>query len=212
MASRRLTARAIAVAALALGAAACGGDVSARQAPVRWSTVAAHAAVTSSQASAQRLPTPDSRLPTPDPQGANLVEVPAPPFTEGVFPCTDCHTAPDLPPNRTRRVLVDAHDDIVLKHDEQHRWCLDCHDANDRDQLHLASGDLVPFAQSYTLCGQCHGEKTRDWRAGVHGRRTGSWNGRKEYLLCVHCHDPHAPRFKSIAPEPAPLRLSPTTR
>jgi hypothetical protein len=139
-----------------------------------------------------------------------LVEVPPPPFSEGIFPCSDCHAQPDLPPNRTRRVLVDAHDEIALKHDEQHRWCLDCHDAADRDALHLASGDPVPFAQSYTLCGQCHGEKARDWRAGVHGRRTGFWNGRKEYLLCVHCHDPHAPRFKPLAPQPAPVRPSRT--
>lgn len=135
-----------------------------------------------------------------------LVEVPPPPFSEGVFPCSGCHAEPDLPANRTRRPLVDAHDEIVLKHDEQHRWCLDCHDAGDRDQLHLASGELLPFARSYDLCGQCHGEKARDWRAGVHGRRTGSWNGRKEYLLCVHCHDPHAPRFKALAPQPAPMR------
>ena len=65
------------------------------------------------------------------------------------------------------------HDDIVLQHDEEHRWCLDCHDAADRDLLHLASGERVPFEESYRLCGQCHGEKLRDWRAGVHGRRTG---------------------------------------
>jgi hypothetical protein len=138
------------------------------------------------------------------------VEVPPPPFSEGIYPCSDCHTAPDLPPNRTRRVLVDAHDDIVLRHDERQRWCLDCHDAANRDQLHLASGDLVPFAESYRVCGQCHGEKYRDWRAGVHGRRTGEWNGRKAYQLCVHCHDPHAPRFKAIAPKPAPVRPSRT--
>lgn len=137
-----------------------------------------------------------------------LVQVPPPPFSDGVFPCSECHAQPDLPPNRTRRVLVDAHDDIVLKHDEQHRWCLDCHDTTDRDTLHLANGDRLPFAESYTLCGQCHGEKARDWRAGVHGRRTGDWNGRKEYMLCVHCHDPHAPRFKALEPMPAPLRPS----
>ena len=51
------------------------------------------------------------------------------------------------------------HTDIVLKHDEEHRWCLDCHDADDRDLLHLASGERVPFDESYRLCGQCHGEK-----------------------------------------------------
>jgi hypothetical protein len=131
-------------------------------------------------------------------------EVPPPPFSEGIFPCSACHA--DLPVNRTRRTLTDMHDDIVLRHDEEHRWCLDCHDAANRDSLHLASGDLVPFAESYRLCGQCHGEKLRDWRAGVHGRRTGYWNGQKQYLLCAHCHNPHQPRFRPIAPKPAPRR------
>ena len=134
------------------------------------------------------------------------VEVPPPPFSEGVFPCTDCHDNKELKPNRTRRELKDAHDDIILKHDAEHRWCLDCHDADNRDQLHLASGQPVPFEESYQLCGQCHGEKYRDWRAGVHGRRSGYWNGEKTYLLCVHCHSPHQPRFKPIAPKPAPIR------
>ena len=84
--------------------------------------------------------------------------------------------------NKTRRQLVDAHDDIVLRHDEEHRWCLDCHDAANRDRLHLASGELVPFEESYRLCGQCHGEKYRDWRAGLHGseNRT-SGTAPKEY-------------------------------
>jgi hypothetical protein len=130
-------------------------------------------------------------------------EVPPPPFSEGIFPCSGCHA--DLKPNRTRRVLTEMHDDITLRHDEQHRWCLDCHDATDRDWLHLASGERVPFEESYRLCGQCHGEKLRDWRAGVHGRRTGEWNGRKRYLLCAHCHNPHAPRFQALEPKPAPL-------
>jgi hypothetical protein len=134
------------------------------------------------------------------------VEVPPPPFSEGIFPCSECHNEKDLPTNRTRRQLVDAHDDIILKHDEEHRWCLDCHDADNRDRLHLAGGQPVPFEESYQLCGQCHGEKYRDWRAGVHGRRVGQWNGPKGYLLCVHCHSPHQPRFKPLAPKPAPNR------
>lgn len=138
-------------------------------------------------------PAPEERL-----------EVPPPPFTDGIFPCSACHA--DLPVNRTRRPLTEMHADITLRHDEEHRWCLDCHDAADRDHLHLASGELVSFDESYRLCGQCHGEKLRDWRAGVHGRRTGSWNGHKKYLLCAHCHDPHTPRFRPIAPEPAPRR------
>jgi hypothetical protein len=136
--------------------------------------------------------------------GEERLEIPPPPFSDGIFPCSGCHA--DLPPNRTKRALSAMHDDIVLRHDEQHRWCLDCHDATDRDSLHLASGERVPFERSYLLCGQCHGEKLRDWRAGVHGRRIGQWNGQKSYLLCAHCHNPHQPRFRSLQPKPAPRR------
>jgi hypothetical protein len=132
------------------------------------------------------------------------LEVPPPPFSEGIFPCSNCHAS--MTPNRTRRVLSDMHTDIVLKHDEEHRWCLDCHDADNRDFLHLASGERVGFEESYRLCGQCHGEKLRDWRAGVHGRRTGEWNGHKTYLLCAHCHNPHQPRFQALQSKPAPQR------
>jgi len=48
----------------------------------------------------------------------------------------------------------------------------------------------VPFTASYELCGQCHGDKYRDWKVGVHGKRTGMWNGKKTYYLCVNCHNP----------------------
>jgi hypothetical protein len=136
--------------------------------------------------------------------GDERLEIPPPPFSDGIFPCSSCHA--DLKPNPTRRSLTAMHDDIQLRHDELHRWCLDCHDAADRDSLHLASGERIPFERSYLLCGQCHGEKLRDWRAGVHGRRTGSWNGQKSYLLCAHCHNPHQPRFRALAPKPAPQR------
>ena len=163
-----------------------------------------------SEASGGGAPVVQSAAPGPvqgGPDDAPLrVQVPPPPFSEGIFPCTDCHNEKDLPTNPVRRTLVDAHDDIVLKHDAEHRWCLDCHDRANRDQLHLASGELVPFAESYRLCGQCHGEKYRDWRVGVHGRRVGQWNGQKEYLLCVHCHNPHEPRFKPLKPKAPPQR------
>jgi hypothetical protein len=137
-------------------------------------------------------------------RAAEKLELPPPPFSEGIYPCSNCHAG--MPVDRKRRELTAMHTDIVLKHDEEHRWCLDCHDATNRDQLHLASGEPVKFEESYRLCGQCHGEKLRDWRAGVHGRRTGNWNGEKQYLLCVHCHSPHQPRFKAIAPKPAPRK------
>jgi predicted CXXCH cytochrome family protein len=128
-----------------------------------------------------------------------------PPFTPGIFPCTGCHD-PAQSVNPERRVLHKPHEDIQLNHDQEHRWCLDCHNAQNRDVLRSASGEPIPFAESYRLCGQCHGLQYRDWKAGVHGKRTGEWDGSKTYLLCVNCHDPHSPKFKQLTPLPPPDR------
>ena len=109
--------------------------------------------------------------------------------------------------NETVRVVGPPHDEIVLKHGPtDERWCLDCHNSKDRDQLRLANGKTIPFEESHRLCGQCHGNIYRDWKIGIHGKRVGYWNGSKIYLLCVHCHNPHSPRFKPIKPLPPPLR------
>ena len=132
------------------------------------------------------------------------IQVPPPPLSEDYYPCSMCHE--DMESNPERRELEEFHDDIVLKHDEENRWCMDCHDADNRDMLHTASGQLIGFEESYKLCGQCHGPKLRDWKEGIHGRRTGEWNGRKEYLLCAHCHDPHSPKYKKMKPEPPPQK------
>jgi hypothetical protein len=133
-----------------------------------------------------------------------IFQVPPAPFSEGIFPCSDCHAG--MEPNLKRRELTDYHTDIVLHHAEGQRWCLDCHNPNDRDKLRLVSGEVISFSESYRLCGQCHGDKYRDWREGLHGKRTGFWNGDKQYLLCAHCHDPHAPAFKPLKPLPPPNR------
>jgi hypothetical protein len=129
-----------------------------------------------------------------------------PPFSDGIYPCTDCHA--NFPPNPKRRKLTEWHEDIsaMFNHDSENRWCLDCHDLNNRDSLRLASGKLLDFKESYKLCGQCHGEKYRDWKVGVHGKRTGYWDGKKEYLLCVSCHNPHSPKFPLLTPEPPPVK------
>jgi hypothetical protein len=110
--------------------------------------------------------------------------------------CASCH----------ERHLEPTHQAIVLRHAEDQRGCLDCHDAEDRDRLRLADGEGLPFEESYRLCGQCHGPKLRDWRLGLHGKRLGRWDGGQRYLLCVHCHNPHEPRYPSMKPAPRPLR------
>lgn len=129
--------------------------------------------------------------------------VPPPPFSPGIFPCSQCHQG--MPVNRRPRKLDQMHQDIVLKH-MPGGWCFDCHNPDNRDKLRLANGKLISFEESYILCGQCHGTILREWKAGLHGKRTGMWNGEKQYRLCVHCHWPHEPRFKPIKPLPPPVR------
>jgi hypothetical protein len=151
--------------------------------------------------------TPKTSATTAEPPAAQEgIQVPKPPFSEGIFPCTSCHDGKSMKPDTRRRELTGMHGDITLNHGPASRWCLDCHDANNRDSLHLASGEKVSFTASYQLCGQCHGDKYRDWRVGVHGKRTGSWNGTKQYLLCVNCHNPHSPRFAPLKPMAPPAK------
>ncbi len=120
--------------------------------------------------------------------------------------CSDCHE--DEPTNFEVREMDDEHDEMEFAHGTT--WCLDCHDADDRDVLHLAGGKKVSFDETSTLCGQCHGSKIPDWEAGIHGKRTGHWRGDKDYRPCISCHNPHVPGFEKRKPKPPPTR--PTLR
>ncbi|MGC8763546.1 MAG: hypothetical protein ACP5VN_07950 [Acidobacteriota bacterium] len=84
---------------------------------VRLLAAAALAAFAASGFSAQAPPPAQgaSGAKTPAPPGEEI-EVPPPPFTEGIFPCTQCHDGKTVPLNTTRRELVDMHDDIGLHH------------------------------------------------------------------------------------------------
>lgn len=149
--------------------------------------------------------------------------VPPPLVYQGLFPCQACHRSdvrgvrsglekgdsflskyirePDPKP----RTLIKMHRNINLRHAKWH-WCLNCHDKDERNYLHLITGEKIPFEKSYRLCGQCHGIIYRDWKIGIHGRRVGNWNGKKLYLLCSHCHDPHSPKFRKLPAENPPMK------
>lgn len=129
--------------------------------------------------------------------------VPPPPFSQGIFPCSQCHQG--MPVNRKPRKLEMMHQDIALVH-MPGGWCFNCHNPDNRDKLRLANGQLIRFEESYYLCAQCHGVVFRDWKTGLHGKRTGKWNGEKQYRLCVHCHGPHDPTFKPLQPMSPPLK------
>jgi hypothetical protein len=136
--------------------------------------------------------------------GVEEFPVTPPPMTQGMFPCSNCHTSMEV--NRKKRELKEEHTNIKLHHAEM-MWCLYCHDAKNRDKLRLYNGDLINFTESYRLCGECHGPVFEDWKAGIHGKRVGYFAGpgKRTYFLCANCHDPHDPKFKPIKPEPPPL-------
>ena len=93
--------------------------------------------------------------------------------------------------------------------------CKTCHARNGDMTTVLAASDprsTINRANIAETCGQCHGDKYRDWRVGIHGKRVGHWDGARTYLLCVHCHNPHSPRFKAVKPEPRPARPEEMTR
>jgi hypothetical protein len=125
-----------------------------------------------------------------------------------IFPCSECHDE-DWEPNPERRDLDEPHDEIpgiFANHDTDNRWCLDCHSEKNRDKLILLIRELIDFKEYYRLCAQCHKRIFREWKMGVHGKRTGYWDGVAEYTQCTQCHNPHNPPFKPIKPMPAPRK------
>ncbi len=131
-----------------------------------------------------------------------------PPNKLTLFPCSECHNQ-DLLPDPKRRELGEPHDETpgkFMNHDSENRWCLDCHDKNNRDKLRLINGLPVNFNEYYRLCEQCHRRVYREWKMGVHGKRTGRWDGEKQYTHCAQCHNPHDPPFKPLKPEPPPRK------
>jgi hypothetical protein len=80
-----------------------------------------------------------------------------------------------------------------LQHGRGRIWCLDCHHTTQRNKFVDNFGDPISFDQPQLLCGKCHGDKLRDWRDGIHGKRIGEWasTGKKRWFVCTECHNPH---------------------
>jgi hypothetical protein len=152
---------------------------------------------------------------------ANAVVKPREPqlmyFNMGPNGCQTCHDGKTVPyPKNKKPRLISMHQDIVnnsleLMHGRGAIWCLDCHSAKHRNKLVDREGNEFSFNQPQKLCGSCHGENYIDWRAGIHGKRIGSWKtgGKKRWWVCTECHNPHTvqiERFNPLQPEtPPPL-------
>jgi len=80
-----------------------------------------------------------------------------------------------------------------LQHGRGRIWCLDCHHLTQRNKLTDHFGEPISIDQPQLLCGKCHGDKLRDWRDGIHGKRIGEFTstGKKRWFTCTECHNAH---------------------
>ncbi|MCK6549584.1 cytochrome C [Myxococcota bacterium] len=149
---------------------------------------------------------PQVFAPRPDPAANKVVVAPRTPLLT-MLPCQDgrCHTTGQISDEVVP--LDDFHRGKLLNHGATIVWCAWCHSTVDLTKLRLLDGSEVGFDDGYMLCGQCHGDRLRDWHLGIHGRQTGSWAGVKTRLSCPACHNPHQPKFQPIEAKPAPLPL-----
>jgi len=131
----------------------------------------------------------------------------------GDMACIDCHASmevPRVPP----RASVSMHENAKMEHGSND-WCFRCHSARNRGTLVDLQGAPIPFAKGDKICAQCHAAVHKDWEAGAHGRLNGSWkidDPSRSVAPCVACHDPHSPKFKSLAPAPAPVQNNYATK
>ncbi len=119
------------------------------------------------------------------------------------FPCMECHNKVD-PSDKVKLPLKQPHQKMTFNHMDTIMSCYQCHHVQNIDQLILNSGELISFNESHLQCLQCHGEKTSDWKWGIHGSHIGAWNGKKIRLACVECHNPHEPVFPQMVAVPPP--------
>lgn len=129
--------------------------------------------------------------------------------------CANCHAV--RPPNGAAKLgepLVTFHQGLVGRHGSLS--CSSCHHpADGYATLRLADGKSVPYPEVMSLCAQCHGPQFRDYQHGAHGGMTGFWDlklGGRVRNNCVDCHDPHAPRYPTVAPARGPIDRLPSNR
>jgi formate-dependent nitrite reductase cytochrome c552 subunit len=121
--------------------------------------------------------------------------------------CATCHTT--KPANTDAKLgtaLTLFHQGLVGKH--ANLSCVSCHNAADGyGTLRLADGKSLPYSEVMTLCAQCHGPQFRDYQHGAHGGMNGHWDlskGPRVRNNCIDCHDPHAPKYPTVAPALGP--------
>lgn len=118
-----------------------------------------------------------------------------------MYPCSECHDGEEEV-NMEVRDLEEEHESIVLAHGDEKFWCLNCHNAEDRDKLKGINGEEIGFNEVHLLCGQCHYQHEKDFLLGAHGKTveripsTDTSPPMRVVQLCTACHSPHDPVLK----------------
>lgn len=121
--------------------------------------------------------------------------------------CDSCHSVRPADVATAKGAQLDEfHQGLQMAHGSL--TCASCHNpADGYASLRLADGRALPFAESMTLCAQCHGPQFRDYQHGSHGGMTGHWDltrGGRTRNHCMHCHDAHAPKYSTFMPVAGP--------
>lgn len=120
------------------------------------------------------------------------------------YECTMCHD--EYRKETSFAAQQVEHADIEFAHGLNDH-CLHCHNPKAPDVFIDHDGTEIPGDLSTMLCAKCHGTTYRDWGIGIHGREDGYWDrarGPAVKLTCIECHDPHAPKFPLMRPDPPP--------
>ena len=121
------------------------------------------------------------------------------------FPCMECHDKVARTPVAQMKLPREGkHRELKFRHFPGMENCYRCHSGDNMDFLQLMTGVTVTFDESDRLCGQCHGEKHRDWQIGAHGKDVGGWRGQRHRYTCADCHNPHMPKHPKVKAMPGP--------
>jgi len=104
-------------------------------------------------------------------------------------PCMACHEYTE--PNPNWRYLEEAPHYATVEHGNAKMWCTQCHSLESRDMFVTPSGQLIDMDKGYIVCAQCHNDVYTDWMHGAHGKRIGTWHGKRVIQSCMACHNPH---------------------
>ena len=118
------------------------------------------------------------------------------------FPCMECHV--DMKSKKAVFPLDYPHQKLKFKHYQGIKNCYNCHNPKNLNELKLINGQKVSFNEAYKLCIQCHAEKGREWKLGIHGLQIGQLKGEKTRYSCRHCHKSHRPKFRRMTADPPP--------